>query len=584
MDPDKPSSSSERDRNNSVPYDEVFLEDKSSGDITDSAGGVSEVKKLTGTKLLVVGCILLTEMCERLTYYSVVANIALFGTSVLQYSSSIAADIANIFSGVVYLMPVFGGLISDTWAGKFQTILGCTFIYLLGLVLLPMSAIDYRSIFGENKDGSYFDLTLNSRRALYMSGLVFVAIGTGGIKANVGPFGAQQLQDSGEAAVKSFFNWFYWFINVGALISYSGVAYVQQNISFAWGFFIPLLSMFITIVLFIAAKPFYIHKPPGGSVLSVSLAVIWQAMCGKKARQEPGDKKRVFDKAKARQGGRFDDETVENVKAVLRIMPVFATIIMYWAIYSQMSTTFLFQGERLDVQAGSIKIPVSGLNSFNTIIILILIPIVDRLFYPFMEKIGRPLTHLQRIGIGFILASISVAVAGIIEIARKNHMEQPGGTVIQELGGQKFNASTISVFIQIPEYALVGASEVFASICGIEFAYTQAPKSMQGLLTGLFYVTSGLGNFVAVGILEAVQAATKGYPWFDDEINNAKVEYYFFLLAVLMFLDFLVFLVVARFYRYRSTKYDEMSSSDAEPPADVTQKKLEDRDHENTDF
>ena len=43
---------------------------------------------------------------------------------------------------------------------------------------------------------------------------------------------------------------------------------------------------------------------------------------------------------------------------------------------------------------------------------------------------------------------------------------------------------------------------------GIEFAYTQAPKSMQGLLTGLFFVTSGLGGFLATGILNAVQAAT----------------------------------------------------------------------------
>lgn len=40
-------------------------------------------------------------------------------------------------------------------------------------------------------------------------------------------------------------------------------------------------------------------------------------------------------------------------------------------------------------------------------------------------------------------------------------------------------------------------------------------------------------------------------PWFDDEINNAHVEYFFFLLAGLMLLDFLVFLVIARFYRYR---------------------------------
>ena len=46
-----------------------------------------------------------------------------------------------------------------------------------------------------------------ARKAYFFLGLVFVAIGTGGIKANVGPFGAQQVDDLGADAVQSFFNW-----------------------------------------------------------------------------------------------------------------------------------------------------------------------------------------------------------------------------------------------------------------------------------------------------------------------------------------------------------------------------------------
>ncbi|KAK7111645.1 solute carrier family 15 member 4-like [Littorina saxatilis] len=543
-----------------VANDEVFLHDEKVANGASDVKGDGEVTKIpmTKKKLVVVICILVTEMCERLTYYSVVANIVLYGTSVLKFTSTDAANIANIFTGVVYLMPVIGGVISDAWAGKFRTIIACALIYVLGLVLLPLSAFGYSSVFGESEDGSYYDISVDTRRSLFLSSLVFIAMGTGGIKANVGPFGAQQLEEQGEAAIKSFFNWFYWFINVGSLIAYSAVAYIQQNISFGWGFVVPLVSMILAIILFLIARPFYVEKPPGGSVLSMSMAVIWQVMTGKKHQVPQGEKRRIFDKARVKYGGSFDDATVESVKSVLRVLPVFLTVIMYWAIYSQMTTTFIFQGERMDVSVGDVKIPASGLNAFNTIIIIVLIPIVDRLLYPCMERIGRPLSHLQRIGIGFILAAMSVVVAGIVEIVRKDRMEEPGGSMIQELGGEKFNASTISVFIQVPEYALVGASEVFASICGLEFAYTQAPKSMQGVLTGLFMVTSGLGGFLATGILNAVKAATKDYPWFDDEINNVHVEYYFFLLGGLMFVDFLVFLVIAKFYRYRDTQYDEV--------------------------
>ena len=70
-----------------------------------------------------------------------------------------------------------------------------------------------------------------------------------------------------------------------------------------------------------------------------------------------------------------------------------------------MTTTFIFQGERMDVTAGSIRIPASGLNAFNTIIIILLIPVVDRLFYPCMERLGRPLSHLHRIGNGSLCDS-----------------------------------------------------------------------------------------------------------------------------------------------------------------------------------
>nr|KAG5685478.1 hypothetical protein BaRGS_013089 [Batillaria attramentaria] len=81
------------------PYDEVFLDDQPANGKVD---GDAEKPKMTGKKLVVVACILLTEMCERMTYYSVVANMVLYGTSVLKYGSTASADIANIFSGRYY--------------------------------------------------------------------------------------------------------------------------------------------------------------------------------------------------------------------------------------------------------------------------------------------------------------------------------------------------------------------------------------------------------------------------------------------------------------------------------------------------
>ncbi|OWF40362.1 solute carrier family 15 member 4-like [Mizuhopecten yessoensis] len=504
--------------------------------------GIKENKSaFRGKTGLVVVCILMTELCERLTYYSVVANLVLFCTSKLDIPSSDAANISLIFSGTVYLIPVIGGYISDSYAGKYNTILGSGLIYLLGLFLLPAAAIDYSDWFGRDDEGVKYDLSIETRKAYFFLGLTFVAIGTGGIKANVGPYGAQQVTDLGPEAVQSFFNWFYWFINAGSLVAYSGVAYIQQNISFTIGFVIPLASMIVALIIFVAARNLYVNTAVGGSIFSKAFGVCCATKC------------KGFKKARIQNGGPYSNEMVDGVISVLRVLPVFLMIIMYWAVYSQMQSTFFLQSERMDVMVGDVKMPAAVLNIFNTVIILILIPIIDRVIYPLLAKYGRSPSHLQRIGLGMILAALSVVVAGVLEIYRKQELSESGG-IMQELAGDQFNASTLSVFLQVPEFALVGASEVFASISGLEFAYSEAPDFMQGLVMGLFLMTSGIGNYVSSLILVIVKAASTSDPWFPDEINEGKAEYLFFLIGGLMVVNFLIFIIIAKAYKTRASE------------------------------
>nr|KAG5685477.1 hypothetical protein BaRGS_013088 [Batillaria attramentaria] len=253
---------------------------------------------------------------------------------------------------------------------------------------------------------------------MFLTALVLVALGTGGIKANVGPFGAQQVQDVGPQAVQTFFNWYYWFVNAGALIAYVAVAAVQQNVSFGWGFLIPFLTMLLAIFFLLIARKNYIHK-------------------------------------------QLKDQTVDGVIAVVRVLPVFFFVIMYWAVYSQL------QWWSYQVMGGI----HGGLEIWGDFI---------------MHENGDE------------------DDAAVVEIERKDHFGFE-----QEVGDETFFASNISIFIQIPQFALVGASEAFTSISGLEFAYTQAPVSMQGMMTGMFMATSGLGNYLASAILKIVESATK---------------------------------------------------------------------------
>lgn len=498
-------------------------------------------QKMSPKKLAVVLCILATELCERLAYYSVVANLVLYCTSVLGYSSNDAATISLVFTGTTYLMPIIGGYIADAHVGMYNAIYGFALIYLLGLFLVPCSAVDYEYLFGSEK----YALSQTGRRAFYLLGLIFVCVGTGGIKANVSPFGALQVQDVGPKAVQTFFNWFYWFVNAGALIAYGGSAAVQQNVSFAWGYVIPFFSMILAIIFLLLGRKHYRYRPLKGSMMADSFKVCWQG-CRTSSKSVPGASG-FFDTARESYGGGFSNEIVDGVICVVRLLPIFFFVIMYWTIYSQMQSTFFLQGERMDLHIGDSQVPVAMLNAFNTVAIMLLIPFLDRVIYPCFQHIGMPLRHLHRIGIGFILAALSMIAAAVVEIERKDNLG-----FNQTVGDEVFYASNITVFAQVPQFALVGASEAFTSISGLEFAYTQSPPSMQGVMMGVFLATSGLGSYLATFILNIVSVATKDDPWFPDEINDGHAEYLFYLLCALMGVFFLAFLVAARLYKYHN--------------------------------
>ena len=88
---------------------------------------------------------------------------------------------------------------------------------------------------------------------------------------------------------------------------------------------------------------------------------------------------------------------------------------------------------------------------------------------------------------------------------------------------------------------------------GLEFAYSQAPRCLQGVVMGAFLVTSGLGNYVANLLVVIVKVASNG-DWYPvEDPNHGHFEYFFFLLAGLMMLNFLVFLYVASYYKYKTS-------------------------------
>lgn len=101
--------------------------------------------------------------------------------------------------------------------------------------------------------------------------LYLIALGTGGIKPCVSSFGADQFEDTDEVEKKhksSFFNWFYFSINIGALIAASVLVWIQMNVGWGWGFGIPAVAMAIAVAFFFSGTRLYRNQKPGGSPLT----------------------------------------------------------------------------------------------------------------------------------------------------------------------------------------------------------------------------------------------------------------------------------------------------------------------------
>ena len=130
-----------------------------------------------------------------------------------------------------------------------------------------------------------------------------------------------------------------------------------------------------------------------------------------------------------------------------------------------MSTSWLIQGTYMKLEFESFSVPAAFLSIFDIFIILLLIPFMDHVVYPILKHYGISFSPLRRIGVGMLLATASMIVAGLVEIKRRHSVEE-GHFFDQVVFGEHRNASTVNIFWQVPQFLLLGSSEVLSVITG----------------------------------------------------------------------------------------------------------------------
>ncbi|KAK7339835.1 hypothetical protein VNO77_20521 [Canavalia gladiata] len=529
--------------------------------------------------------ILGNECCERLAYYGMSTNLVNYLQERFGQGNVTAANNVTTWSGTCYLTPLLGAFLADSYLGRYRTIASFSTIYVIGMVLLTLSASAPGLKPSCDANGCH---PTTAQTAACFIALYLIALGTGGIKPCVSAFGADQFDDADDKErikKSSFFNWFYFSINIGALVASSVLVWIQMNVGWGWGFGVPAVAMVIAIVFFFGGSRLYRLQVAGGSPLTRICQVI-VAACRKISVQVPNDKSLLHDPVDVEsviKGSRKLEHTnhfkcldkaavetqsdhkkglpspwrlctvtqVEELKSIIRLLPVWATLIAFATVYSQMNTMFVLQGNTMDQHIGPhFKIPSASLSLFDTLSVIFWAPVYDRIIVPCARKFTgheQGFTQLQRMGIGLVISTFAMIVAGILEVVRLD--------MVRKNNYYDLETIPMSIFWQVPQYFLVGCAEVFTNIGMLEFFYGQAPDAMRSLGMALALTTNALGNYISTLLVTIVTKVTTSHGrlgWIPDNLNKGHLDYFYWLLAILSFLNFLVYLLVAK--RYRSKK------------------------------
>ncbi|KAI3444869.1 hypothetical protein Pfo_001534 [Paulownia fortunei] len=541
--------------------------------------------------------LLVNQGLATLAFFGVGVNLVLFLTRVMGQDNASAANNVSKWTGTVYLFSLLGAFLSDSYWGRYKTCAIFQLIFVIGLVSLSLSSYLFLvkpSGCGDEKTpcGSHSTIHLS----LFYVSIYLIALGNGGYQPTIATFGADQFDEDHPKESHSkvaFFSYFYLALNLGSLFSNTILGYYEDKGVWALGFWASAGSATVALVLFLLGTPIYRHITPKGNPFSRFCQVIIAA--SRKWKVEVPSKDDDFYEVQgsdlADNGGRkilhtegfkfFDraavmtqrDQTmeektstrnpwrlcsvtqVEEVKCILRLLPIWLCTILYSVVFTQMTSLFVEQGAAMKTTLAGFHIPPASMSSFDILSVASFIFINRRIIEPTVAKFRKSgaLTELQRMGIGLIIAVTAMLSAGAVEHFRLRYA--------QEDCPRCANSSTLSIFWQVPQYVLIGASEVFMYVGQLEFFNGQAPDGLKSFGSALSMTSISLGNYVSsliVTIVMKVSTSDDMPGWIPRNLNRGHLDRFYYLLAGLTAADLVVYIACAKWYKH--TRFEERNS------------------------
>jgi POT family proton-dependent oligopeptide transporter len=434
------------------------------------------------------------EACERFSFYGMrnILTPFLVGTLLLYAPEAeragIAKEVFHTFVIGVYFFPLLGGWLSDRFFGKYYTVLSLSLVYVAGHACL--------ALFEDNRTGFY-------------TGLALIAVGSGGIKPLVSAFVGDQFTRENKHLSKIVYDAFYWSINFGSFFASLLMPIFLRSFGAAVAFGIPGALMLIATIVFWAGRHKYVRVPPAPPDPHSFLRVVHTALItGAEGKGRPGLMVAGIGSVLAllafglmssigfvasfclalvfvlafggigawmqldRARGAHPHEAVDGVRAVLRLLIVFALVTPFFSLFDQKASTWVLQADQMTKPDW---FQSAQMQALNPALVMLLIPFNNVVLYPILRHFGIEPTPLRRMGTGIAFSGLAWIVAGAIQLAIDS-------------------GDAVSVAWQILPYALLTFGEVLVSATGLEFAYSQAPPPMKGVIMAFWLLTTTVGN------------------------------------------------------------------------------------------
>jgi len=470
-----------------------------------------------------------TEMWERFSYYGMRAILALYMVNALLFDKVFASNIYGSYTGLVYLTPILGGVISDRYWGNRRSILIGGIVMAIGQFTLFMSA--------------FMKADPAISHPVFFLGLGLLIFGNGFFKPNISTM-VGSLYPPKDKRIDSAFTIFYMGINLGAFFSPLICGTLAEKIDYKWGFLAACIGMIIGTLTFVIFKNKHIVTYDGKPV---GLPPVKKVLAANEIKPKPSYSSGTL----AMMGvlfiallggftylGGTDFNSVigtliYSVNIVVVILVLIDTsltriekerigvvvilaffVIFFWSAFEQAgaSLTF-FADEQTNRTIFGWEMPASYFQSINPVAIVIFAPIFAIMWSKLQKRKMEPSSPLK-MSIGLFMLSL-----GYLVIAFGVHGVQPGVKV--------------TMLFLVAMYLLHTFGELSLSPIGLAIVNKLSPIKLASLMMGVWFMSNAVSNKFA-GVLSALypDPANPVHPHFlGYEITGL---YDFFMIFVIM--------------------------------------------------